>query len=496
METSQTRLRNNLVFIGKQTSTTSKQEILPPREMQYTYLYEDVTSPPAYGPYECGWIDDEGCLVRLLRDDRVAIPRVRMKQYYRNDMTTVSGFRIGRHAFVFPSESSHDQHVLWFDHAYRIFHTPLDSNVFRNVPSTDFLPIPPNVHPTPECYVEHLRHTLSPNYWILYEIGHGSFAVVLKALHRDSFRVVALKVCISEKKDFLRGVIFEILLLQHIGTHTPHSHLLSFAPGISHPIIPITPMTVGLVLPYLSYELSDVENTEEKVRNIARSMLVATHTLHSMGIWHRDIKPNNIGMTHDFTPFLFDFGMCMSDDESPPLATYVCTRWYRAPELVLRDPAYDSKVDIWSLGVVIADLLNGRPLLNGKDEEEELQLMIRILGNPTLKDLPYVESERRFHRYKLAVTHPPQKWSELIHVSPTGEDFLNHMVRWNPEERWTAEELLQHPFVAPFTPLSPSPPRFVLPSNILHLRKSEMQSFIVNTSTAFAWWMANRCVKT
>jgi serine/threonine protein kinase len=107
-----------------------------------------------------------------------------------------------------------------------------------------------------------------------------------------------------------------------------------------------------------------------------------------LGILHRDLKPDNIMIIENpLTAKIIDFGTCKDlSVESGPHTSYVSTRWYRAPELVLRSTNYNESVDIFALACIMAELYLGRPLFPGTSETDQLTRIVTVLGTPTISD--------------------------------------------------------------------------------------------------------------
>jgi renal tumor antigen len=96
-------------------------------------------------------------------------------------------------------------------------------------------------------------------------------------------------------------------------------------------------------------------------------LLIAIDHLHKKGIFHRDIKPENILLLGDHIK-LADFGSCKGIYSEHPYTEYISTRWYRAPECLLTDGYYSSKMDLWGVGCVMFEVMSLFPLFPGNDE--------------------------------------------------------------------------------------------------------------------------------
>ncbi|CAF2330154.1 unnamed protein product [Rotaria sp. Silwood2] len=103
--------------------------------------------------------------------------------------------------------------------------------------------------------------------------------------------------------------------------------------------------------------------------------------IHSAGVLHRDLKPMNIGIDGNSNVTILDFGLARVASTNPPTA-YVSTRWWRAPEIYLNETKYDEKVDIWSVGCIMAELILLTPLFPGKDTIDQLNKIFDITGTP------------------------------------------------------------------------------------------------------------------
>jgi meiosis induction protein kinase IME2/SME1 len=141
------------------------------------------------------------------------------------------------------------------------------------------------------------------------------------------------------------------------------------------------------------------------VASIFRQIVQGLHHIHASGYFHRDMKPENILVTttghlsyRNLSPLappdappeqdvevsvkLADFGLARETRSKPPYTEYVSTRWYRAPEVLLKSRDYSNPVDMWALGTIMTELVNLRPLFPGKKEADQLFLITQVLGDP------------------------------------------------------------------------------------------------------------------
>ncbi|TIC73087.1 Pkinase-domain-containing protein [Wallemia mellicola] len=136
------------------------------------------------------------------------------------------------------------------------------------------------------------------------------------------------------------------------------------------------------------------------VASLFRQTVAGLSHIHRSGYFHRDMKPENLlitttGLTdypslsnsleRDVTVIvkLADFGLARESDSKPPYTEYVSTRWYRAPEVLLRAKDYGPPVDLWALGTILAEIVNLKPLFPGQSEVDQVYKICHVLGNPT-----------------------------------------------------------------------------------------------------------------
>ena len=168
---------------------------------------------------------------------------------------------------------------------------------------------------------------------------------------------------------------------------------------------------------------------------------------------HRDIKASNLLISNTGELKIADFGLArMVSDKRKDLTPTVITLWYRPPEILLGLKKYDSKADMWSVGCVLAELLNGRPLFPASSEAEMLKSIWNFCGYPTEKTWPAFKSLLATgpHRAVFANFKPPTKdfrasWRELRPDATELElELLSGLLHLDPLQRFTAETALNH----------------------------------------------------
>jgi serine/threonine protein kinase len=167
--------------------------------------------------------------------------------------------------------------------------------------------------------------------------------------------------------------------------------------------------------------------------------------MHKHGFFHRDLKPENLLMTKE-TIKLADFGLAREIRSRPPYTEYVSTRWYRAPEVLLRAKNYNSPIDIWAIGAIMAELYLMRPLFPGASEPDEIYKVCSVLGTPTQgswADGLRLANQIGF-KFPQFVATP---LSTLIpNACPEALHLMSDMLKYDPHRRPTAMQALQYPF--------------------------------------------------
>jgi cyclin-dependent kinase 7 len=168
---------------------------------------------------------------------------------------------------------------------------------------------------------------------------------------------------------------------------------------------------------------------------------------HDNFVLHRDIKPNNLLIAADGEVKLADFGLARSfSDPYAIMTANVITRWYRPPELLFGAKHYSGAVDVWSVGLVLAELIIRNPYLPGNSEVEQIALISRQIGTPTEDNWPGVT---QLSGYAVPSEVTPV-WGKDAYMSrfgavgPEGVDLLVRTLALDPRKRITAREMLEH----------------------------------------------------
>lgn len=179
---------------------------------------------------------------------------------------------------------------------------------------------------------------------------------------------------------------------------------------------------------------------------LARAMLC----LHGFGISHRDIKPSNILVDPaTVTLKICDFGSAKKLEPDQPSVSYICSRYYRAPELIIGCSIYTTKIDIWGLGCVIAEMFLGKPIFQGESPQSQLKEISKLLGPPSKTFFFNNNPKYRGNMYtnKLFSCTVEERFKQIFSNSPPDAiDLLMKILVYEPEKRASPRRVLCHPF--------------------------------------------------
>jgi len=167
--------------------------------------------------------------------------------------------------------------------------------------------------------------------------------------------------------------------------------------------------------------------------------------IHSQGICHRDIKPQNLLLDPSTGILkLCDFGSAKILVENEPNVSYICSRYYRAPELIFGATNYTTKIDVWSTGCVMAELMLGQPLFPGESGIDQLVEIIKVLGTPTRDQIRTMNPNYMEHKFPQIKPHPFSK--VFRKADPNAIDLISKLLEYTPTQRLSAIDAMVHPF--------------------------------------------------
>jgi len=247
------------------------------------------------------------------------------------------------------------------------------------------------------------------------KIGEGSTGIVCTAMDHDRNKSVAVKKMDLRRQQRRELLFNEVVVMRDY--HHPNIVEMYNSYLVNDELwVVMEFMEGGALTDIVTHSRMD----EVQIATVCKACLKALAFLHSHGVIHRDIKSDSILLSHDGKVKLSDFGFCAQvTPDLPKRKSLVGTPYWMAPEVISRLP-YGPEVDIWSLGIMVIEMIDGEPPFFN---EPPLQAMRRI------RDMP------------------PPKLKNTHRVSPRLQGFLDRMLVRDHAQRATAAELMQHPFL-------------------------------------------------
>ncbi|XP_065909388.1 mitogen-activated protein kinase 14A-like [Dysidea avara] len=292
-----------------------------------------------------------------------------------------------------------------------------------------------------------------PNrYQDLSPIGTGAYGQVCSATDKLLGAEVAIKKLSRPFQSAIHAkrTYRELQMLLHMNHDNIIGLLDVFTPATSYPGFQDVYMVTQLMGSDLNNILKTQNLTDEHVQFLVYQILRGLKYVHSAGIIHRDLKPSNIAVNEDCELRILDFGLARATDNE--MTGYVATRWYRAPEIMLNWMKYTNKVDLWSVGCIMAELLTKQVIFPGTDHIDQLNKIVQLVGTPTDEFLARITSDSARMYIKSMPNLPARDFSKyFIGASPLAIDLLSKLLIMDPEQRLSADEALTHPYLATYS---------------------------------------------
>lgn len=280
-------------------------------------------------------------------------------------------------------------------------------------------------------------------------VGNGSFGVVVRAVIQETNQVVAIKKVLQDKRYKNREL--QIMQMLH------HSNVVTLVDSFFTNDNTDKPDEV-----YLNLVLEFVPDTVYRVcRHYTKlkqtmpmiyvklytyQLLRSLHYIHSIGVCHRDIKPQNLLLDPTTGVLkLCDFGSAKALVKGEPNVSYICSRYYRAPELIFGSTTYTTTIDVWSAGCVMAELMVGTPLFPGESGIDQLVEIIKILGTPTKEEILAMNPTYNEYKFPQIKASP---WTKVFKskTPPEALDLISKLLVYVPTNRLKPIEAMCHPF--------------------------------------------------
>ncbi|CAI5524840.1 unnamed protein product [Closterium sp. Naga37s-1] len=312
-----------------------------------------------------------------------------------------------------------------------------------------------------------LNSVIAGRYYVTEYLGAAAFSKAIQAHDLHTGMDVCMKI-IKNNKDFFDQSLDEIKLLKFINQHDPADEhcLLRMYDYFYHRehLFIICELLRANLYEFHKYNREsggEVYFTMPRIQSIAKQILKALSFMHSLGLIHCDLKPENI-LIKSYSRCLvkvIDIGSsCFTWDA---LCSYVQSRSYRAPEVILGLP-YGPKIDVWSLGCILAELCSGQVLFQNDSLATLLARVVGIIGpiDPSLLRRAK-DAHKYFTRHRVLYERNPEtdaleylipKRTSLKHRLPMGDEgfleFVAFLLQVDPDKRPTADEALLHPWMS------------------------------------------------
>ncbi|KAJ7959644.1 Kinase family protein [Quillaja saponaria] len=312
-----------------------------------------------------------------------------------------------------------------------------------------------------------LNTVIAGRYYVTEYLGSAAFSKVIQAHDLHTGTDVCLKI-IKNDKDFFDQSLDEIKLLKFVNKNDPvdECHILRLYDYFYHQ------EHLFIVCELLRANLYEFQKfnqesggeayfTLNRLQVITRQCLEALEYLHSLGIIHCDLKPENILIKSYKRCEIKVIDLGSSCFQSDNLCLYVQSRSYRAPEVILGLP-YDQKIDIWSLGCILAELCSGEVLF---PNDAIVMILARMIGMLGPIDVDMLVRGQETHKYFKKINDlyfVNEETNELEYIIPVESslehhllvtdvkfiDFIKYLLKINPKRRPTAKQALEHPWLS------------------------------------------------
>jgi len=276
-------------------------------------------------------------------------------------------------------------------------------------------------------------------------LGSGSFGVVYQAQIVETGETVAIKKVLQDKRYKNR----ELQIMQELR----HPNIVELIRAFHSPGEKPGDSYLNVVMEYCSETLHHVLKHYNKMRTAVPYVFVQLYSfqmlrgcahMHAIGICHRDIKPQNVlvdGRTHSLK--ICDFGSAKKLVKGEPNVSYICSRFYRAPELIFGATDYSPLIDVWSVACVSAELILGQVLFAGESGIEQLMEIIKVLGTPSRDELLAMNPNYQEFKFPQVKSN---SWHKVLgkRTTPEAVDWISKLLQYNPKARPTSLESCMH----------------------------------------------------
>jgi len=281
-------------------------------------------------------------------------------------------------------------------------------------------------------------------------IGQGTFGVVYKAVDQATRKTVAIKK-VFQDPNYRNREFLIVVELDHVNCIKVHNYFFTKDRQTNsnematylNLVMDYVPETLYRVLRYYKKKGMDFPDPLGKIYSY--QMFRSLAYIHALGIVHRDIKPQNILIdTGNHRLVMCDFGSAKKIEKGEKSVAYICSRYYRAPELILGQDKYGPAIDTWSIGCVIAEMFLGEPVFPGQSSKDQMIKIMDLLGTPSQNEVTAMCKNARVRLPSIEPTDFKKRFKKT--TNPQAIDLLKKVLCYNPDERITPLEALMHPY--------------------------------------------------
>jgi len=331
---------------------------------------------------------------------------------------------------------------------------------------------------------------IDSNFEILNAVGQGAYGLVVaaknKATPKGQPSLLAIKKIEKafEHRIFAKRTLRELRILRLLH----HENII----GIQNLLLPKSREEfddIYVCMELMETDLASIIKSSQKlsydhIKFFLYQILRGLKYIHSAGIVHRDLKPRNLLINSNCDLKICDFGLAraMHFKNTPKeMTSYVATRWYRPPELLLETKEYGPGIDMWSVGCILAEMIKRRPFLPGTDTTSQLELIFNMFGTPTEEDIAGVDQvkARQFLRFTRKKEGKNLEKVVFPGTDPMILDLIKKMLTFNPKKRITVEEALRHPYLADLYCPEDEPVREFVSAGEFEYEKHDLQLNVV-----------------
>ena len=277
---------------------------------------------------------------------------------------------------------------------------------------------------------------------IIEKIAEGTFGIVYKALENDE--LVAIK---EMKAKYTNWEECKSLREVKSLINLKHENIVKLKE------VNMEKDKLFLIFEFMDKNLYDLMSVlikknkklpESQIKYIIYQTLNGIAYMHRYGFFHRDMKPENLLVKGESVK-IADFGLAREIRSLPPYTDYVSTRWYRAPECLLKASNYNSPIDIWAIGAIMTELYTLKPLFPGTSEKDQLIKICSIIGSPMNQWADAINLAKKIE-FKFPNVNGIGLKASIPDASPEAIELITEMLRWDPNKRPTTSKLLSFPF--------------------------------------------------